>query len=442
MAISKEEVAYLTRDQFSAVKSDSPIYKWPASPKAKLGISGAEPPMSDVEREFQQTLRKFAVEVMRPIGQKLDRMTPEQIIAKDSPFWEFRRKYVELGIDLGSLFEMPVEERSRLFCLIFEELGYGDGGMAISIGAGMLPQYISALFGNKFLMERFPQDMLGCWAITEPNNGSNTLDPTGAARQAGTNASKPNCVVSFKGDKMVINGQKSAWVSNGTVAEVCILYAAADIGNGADYENGCVVVLPLDLPGISRGKPLDKIGQRGDPQGEIFFNDVEVPMEYLLAGPDDFQRAVYCIHAEANVLMGATWTGVSRAAFDYALDYAHERVQGGVPIIKHQRVAQRLFHMYRKVEAGCALTRRVAYYNQSADVPALQAAMTAKVTCTEWAHEVTSEAIQIFGGNGLTAEYPVEKLFRDARASMIEDGCNELLAIKGGYMLMDADRLK
>jgi acyl-CoA dehydrogenase len=441
MAITKEDAEAMTRSLPAAKKSDSPIFKWPATPKVKLGISGAEPPMSDVEAEFQQILRKFAVEVMRPIGRKLDRMTPEEIIAKDSPYWEFRKKYLDLGIKLETLFEMPPEERARMFCIIFEELGYGDGGLAISVGAGILPQYLSALFGNKFLMQRFPEEMLGCWAITEPDHGSDTLDPQGTAKHAAGKVSRSNCVVSFKGDKLVINGQKSAWVSNGTIAEVCILYAAADTGKGADYSQGCVVVLPLDLPGISRGKPLDKIGQRGDPQGEIFFNNVEVPMDYLLAGPEDFQRAVYCIHAEANVLMGATWTGAARAALDLAVDYAHERKQGGVPIIKHQAVAQRLFHMARKVEAGCALTRRAAYYNQSVSVPALHAAMFAKVSCTQWAHEVTSEAIQIFGGNGLTAEYPVEKMFRDARSSMIEDGCNELLAIKGGYYLMDDERI-
>lgn len=441
MAVSPKDIEARV-EQTAESKSDSHILKWPKTPKVGLGISGAEPPMTDVEVEFQQTLRKFALEVMRPIGRKLDRMTPEQIIAKDSPYWEFRKKYLELGIELGTLFEMPPDVRSRMFCIIFEELGYGDGGLAISVGAGILPQYLSALFGNKFLMERFPEEMLGCWAITEPDHGSDTLDPTGTARDSAGKVSRSNCIVTFKGDKLVINGQKSAWVSNGTIADVCILYAAADTGKGADYENGCVVVLPLDLPGISRGKPLDKIGQRGDPQGELFFNNVEVPMDYLLAGPEDFQRAVYCIHAEANVLMGATWTGAARAAYDLALDYAHERKQGGVPIIKHQNVARRLFHMYRKVEAGCALTRRVAYFNQSQEVPALQAAMTAKVSCTQWAVDVTSEAIQIFGGNGLTAEYPVEKMFRDARSSMIEDGCNELLSIKGGYYLMDEDRLK
>ena len=107
----------------------APVFGWPASPRVKLGGSGAEPPLTDIEAEFQQTLRKFAVEVMRPIGRKLDRMTPEAIIAADSPYWEFRRRYLDLGVRLESLAQMPVEQRARMFCLIFEELGYGDAGL-------------------------------------------------------------------------------------------------------------------------------------------------------------------------------------------------------------------------------------------------------------------------------------------------------------------------
>lgn len=414
---------------------------WPDQPKAGLGSFGVEPPLTEVEAAFQQTMRNFATEVMRPIGQKLDRMTAQEIIASESPFWEFRKRYLDLDIDLGSLFEMPPMERSRLFCIIFEELGYGDGGLAISVGGGMLPQYISALFENQFLMERFPQTLLGCWAITEPDHGSDTLDPNGMIRHPGAQYGRPNCVAKFHKDKIVLNGQKSAWVSNGTVAEVCILYCAADTGNGADPENGCVLVIPLDLDGIGRGQPLEKHGQLGDPQGELFFNDVEIPMEYLLAGPENFQRAVYCIHAEANLLMGATWTGAARAAYDLAYDYAHERKQGGVPIIKHQLVAYKLFHMFRQIEASAALTRRVAHYNQTAEVPAIQAAMAAKVTATQMSVDVANDALQIFGGNGLTKEYPIEKILRDCRASLIEDGSNDVLALKGGYYLADPERL-
>ncbi len=135
------------------------------------------------------------------------------------------------------------------------------------------------------------------------------------------------------------------------------------------------------------------------------------------------------------------FTGCARSAYDLAHAYAHERKAGGVPIIRHQSVAHRLFHMFRKVEASCALGRRVAHYNFAAAQPALHAAMTSKVTGTQTAFEVASDALQIFGGNGLTRAYPIEKILRDARASLIEDGCNEILAIKGGYYLTNPDLL-
>lgn len=422
-------------------QSSSPIYSWPAVPKKKIGEFGIEPPLGDVQREFQQTMRRFAVEVVRPIGQKLDRMSAVDIIADGSPFWDFHKQYNDLGIELGMLASMEPAERSQMFCILFEELGYGDSGMAISVGAGMLPQYLSLLFGNQFLIERFPETMLGCWAITEPDHGSDTLDPSGNLRHPGASYGRPNTVAKFYDDRIVINGQKAAWVSNGTCAEVCILYCAADMGDGPSYENGCVLVMPLDLPGISRGKPLEKLGQRGDPQGEIFFEDVEVGKEYLLAGPEDFKRAVYCIHAEANALMGSTFNGAARSAYHLAHTYAHERKQGGVPIYRHQMVAYRLFDMFRRIEAATALCRRVVLYNQSASMPALQAAMSTKVTSTEMSFQVASDAMQIFGGNGITEEYPLEKIMRDCRMSLIEDGVNDVLSLEGGYYLMDESLL-
>jgi len=139
--------------------------------------------------------------------------------------------------------------------------------------------------------------------------------------------------------------------------------------------------------------------------------------------------------------MGAVWTGTARSAFDIAWEYAHTRKQGGVPIYRHQSVAHRLFHMYRRVEAARALVRRVTEFNTLAQLPALQSAMACKVTCTQAAFDNATDAIQLLGGNGVTREYPVEKIFRDARAALIEDGCNEILAIKGGTIMMDPDLL-
>ena len=421
--------------------ASSRIADWANAPSAKLGMLGAEPPLSEEESAAVDVLHRFAEQEMRPLGQILDRMTPEEVIAKDSPIWKFYDKFKELGFTVDLLVEMEPAQRAKMMCLFYEELGWGDSGLAISIGAGTLPRYMARLFGNDYLAELCPEDKLGCWGITEPDHGSDTLDPDGQAMHAEGNYGRPNCIATLKSDTIVINGQKSAWVSNGIIGEVCVLYCAADTGAGPDKENGAVIIVPCDTKGVSKGQPLNKMGQRALNQGEIFFDNVELPMENLLAGPENYQRAVYAIHTDANALMGATFTGVARAAYDLAYAYVHERKQGGVPIIRHQSVAYRLFHMFRKVEAARALTRRVVEYNMVEPQPALHAAMTSKITATQTAFEVASDALQLFGGNGMTLEYPIEKLLRDARASMIEDGCNEILAIKGGCSLLDPELL-
>jgi alkylation response protein AidB-like acyl-CoA dehydrogenase len=136
----------------------------------------------------------------------------------------------------------------------------------------------------------------------------------------------------------------------------------------------------------------------------------------------------------ANAAMGALFVGVGRAALDLAIAYAKERVQGGVPIFEHQSVKGRLFKMFTQVEAARALAWRAMLYN-STNVPLIQYSIASKVFATNTAFETASAALQIFGGNGLSREYPIEKILRDARASMIEDGCNEVLSIVGASKL-------
>lgn len=416
----------------------SPL-SWPKVPHLKLDDLGAEAEMSEMERETRRSMHAFAEKVMRPTGISLDGMAPEAVIAEGSPYWYFREEFLKLGLTPAAMLELTPEERGRLFPIVMEELGWGDAGLSIVIGACSLPPLMALVFNRKFLIERFPDTLRGCWAITEPDHGSDSLDVSGQAFHAQGSYGRPNCVASIKGDKVTINGQKSAWVSNAPLAEVCVLYCAADTGSGPDTRHGCVVLVPMDAPGVSRGKNLDKLGQRALPQGEIYFDNVELSTDYIVAGPEDYQRAVYFIHCEANAQMACIFTGVARAAYELAFAYAHQRKQGGVPIVRHQAVATRLFHMFRKIEASRALAKRVSLFNNTAHMPSLQSAMAAKITGTQTAFEVASEAIQIFGGNGLTREYPIEKIFRDARASMIEDGCNDILAIKAGMNMIDPD---
>jgi acyl-CoA dehydrogenase len=186
---------------------------------------------------------------------------------------------------------------------------------------------------------------------------------------------------------------------------------------------------------VSRGKPLDKLGQRALPQGEIHFDDVRVPASYMVIGKDLYGMTIEMVLALANAYMGSTFSGVARSAYELALAYAKERVQGGRPIIEHPAVRSRLFKMFAKVEAARSMARRVHLLGGAGPVPPVQYSMASKIFATSTAFEVASEALQIFGGNGLTKEYPIEKILRDARASMIEDGCNEVLSIVGGARL-------
>jgi alkylation response protein AidB-like acyl-CoA dehydrogenase len=193
--------------------------------------------------------------------------------------------------------------------------------------------------------------------------------------------------------------------------------------------DGGVALVPLDLPGVSRGTPLDKLGQRALNQGEIFFDDVRIPAEYMIIGADAYQMVVEMVLTMANAHMGVTFVGLARAALEHALAYAHERVQGGVPIAQHQAVKMKLFHMFQQTEAARALARRVFIYNATQQPPLLEYSIASKTFCTQAAFDVAHTAVQVFGGNGLSREYPVEKLLRDARASLIEDGCNDMLGL-------------
>ncbi|CAB3798435.1 acyl-CoA dehydrogenase family protein [Pararobbsia alpina] len=405
-------------------------------------LTGFEAPLSEIEQTIQTNVRKFAQTVMEPLGVKLDRMKAAAAIAPDSPYWQIFPEFAKLGLPLEALLQMPDGERGRLIPMIFEELGAGDGGLAISLGASMLPWLIIYATGKTALLERYPEgSRIGCWGITELDHGSDTLDFGRMCAQPGSDYGRPNCVVRPDGDAFVVEGQKSAWVSNGTVAQLCLLYAAFDDGSGEHKH--CVVLVPLDAKGVSRGKPLEKMGQRALPQGEIFFDKVRVPADHLLAGTGrPYDQALCAVLCEANAMMGSVWIGAARRAYELALDYAHQRKQGGVPIIEHQNVRYRLFHMMRKVEAARALNHRVHLFNATAPAAALQGSIATKITSTQTALEVASDAIQIFGGNGVACEYPLEKLMRDARASMIEDGCNEMLAIKGGTLLIDSVRIR
>jgi alkylation response protein AidB-like acyl-CoA dehydrogenase len=401
-------------------------------------LTGLEEPLSEMEQSVQDAAHRFAENVMRPAAAKLDRLSAEALVAPGSDLYNVLQQSAGLGLTMTTLLELPALERARLMMIASEELAWGDGGLAGAILVNNFPGMYSAIAG-RMDMVAYCEGKLGCWGITEPDHGSDMLDADGVLQAADGAYGRPNCVARIDGDKVVINGQKAAWVSGAMTAEVCALYTHAEIDG--KVRPGLVMIVPLDLPGVMRGKPLEKLGLRALNQGELYFENVVVPLSNVIAGPDNYADMVYHTLAEANVHVGCTAVGIARAAYEHALAYAHTRRAGGKKIAQHQQVQHRLFHMFRKVEAARALVRRVATYNATAPLPALQGSAAAKVHATQTAFEVASEALQIFGGNGMSLEYPMEKLLRDARAMLIADGCNEVLAMKGGSLLVNPELL-
>lgn len=395
--------------------------------------------LSEDERAVQGAMHRFAREVMRPAGVKIDRLSAEEVVSPGSPYWEFIMTAASSGIEFdASADEVPPAILARIQAIAVEELGWGDAGLAVSLGAGAFPAMMAKRAGHQELAE-LCAGKLGCWIGTQPDRGSDGLMLYPQERHASaTQGNKGNLTATVSGGDIVVNGQSSAWVSNGPVAQVGLLTIAADYGEGffdeEGHPRGVEVIVPLDLPGVSRGRPLEKLGKRALPQGEVYFDDVRVPARYALSLGENYWTGHASTWSSAGVAMGQIMTGLARAAFEHALAYCHERRQGGALLIQHQLVQYRLGNMARKVEAMRAVSRRATDYTFVS--PARHPYYTAgsKVTCTDLAFEVADEAIQLFGGYGLTREYPVEKLFRDARAARIEDGENHLLSMKFGYL--------
>jgi alkylation response protein AidB-like acyl-CoA dehydrogenase len=366
------------------------------------------------------------------------------VIAEESPLWRALRQAYRLGYqratipaELGGLGLGGLEQH-----LLLEELGWGSADLAISIGVAGFPFAVAASTGNPDLIDRLVRPfvgdaearMIGCWAITEPDHGSDSLMV--GTQQFHDPRISGQVIARRDRDAYVLSGQKAAWVSNGTIATHALTFLTLDPARG--MAGGGVAIVPLHLHGVSRGKPLDKVGQRALNQGEIFFDEVRIPESHMIADPALYELALDRTLAFANAAMGAIFTGLARAAYEAALGYCQERVQGGKPICEHQLVQKRLFDMFTRVEACRTLSRAALVYNHATLPPATEYSIAAKTFCTEGALEVASSALQLFGGNGLSRDYPVEKLFRDARASLIEDGSNDILALVAARRLLEA----
>lgn len=397
--------------------------------------------ITDEQNALKAQAHKFAAEVLRPASIELDKIADPEEMIKSPLLWSTMKKGFELGYHnvlmtdaYGGLGLDPLEVH-----MVLEEMGWGSADFAIAIGVSCFPAFFACMLPNDLLEESiiYPfcrnrdATVIGCWAITEPNHGTDQVCP-------GTEVFRDPKIrgqlkARLDGNEWVISGQKSAWVSNGPIATHALAYLNIDPSMG--LAGGGICIIPLDRPGVSRGRALNKLGQRALSQGEIYFDDVRVPLDYMLVDQESYEAMLDVTLSTANAAMGAIFTGTARAAYEEALAYSKERIQGGKPLYEHQIIKHKLFNMFMKVEAARALSRAAIIYNYNNTPPAIEYSIASKVFCTNTAFEVANEAVQIFGGYGMSKEYSIEKIFRDARAALIEDGANDSLMITGAHKL-------
>jgi alkylation response protein AidB-like acyl-CoA dehydrogenase len=396
------------------------------------------------QREMRDAARAFAEKVLRPTGIALDRLPSDEVVAPGSALYGVLRQAAALGYTrlrapsmVGGLEAPPLTSY-----LVYEQLAWGNLGLAAVIFLAATHADVALLSGDSDVIQEFALpfytstdgSIRGCWAITEPDHGSDWLCGMQPEMQF---KAKAQLQARADGDHWILNGQKSAWVSNAPLATHAMLNVQLDPAGGLDKSGVCL--LPLDLPGIARGRALDKHGVRTLPQGELFFEDVRIPRHWMVVQADTYASYMHNHLAGFNAGVGCVATGLARAAYECALAYTKERVQGGRPICEHQSVKARLFRMFSLVQASRSLSRD-AYVSAvtaiiNGQAARLEYSISSKVFCTQAALEVATLGVQLFGGNGLTKEYPAEMFLRDATALTIADGENHLLSQVGASLL-------
>jgi alkylation response protein AidB-like acyl-CoA dehydrogenase len=274
-------------------------------------------------------------------------------------------------------------------------------------------------FGSDEQKERFLRPMargelIGAFALSEP--------------EAGSDASALRCQAVRDGDDWVLNGTKS-WVTSGSFADVIMVMARTDAPGDRRGSRGisAFVVTP-DLPGFHVGKKEDKMGLRASPTVQLNFDGMRVPAGNMLGA--EGEGFVYAMRSLDNGRLGiaAQALGIARAALDAALDYAAERKQFNQPIREFQAIQFKLADMASRIASARALLHATAAAKDRGESTTLYGSMS-KLLASETAMYVTTEAIQIFGGYGYVAEYPVERYFRDAKITEIYEGTSEIQRI-------------
>lgn len=270
---------------------------------------------------------------------------------------------------------------------------------------------------QKYLRPMAEGTKIGAYGLTEPASGSD--------------AGAMKTTAKLDGDDYVLNGSK-IFITNGGIADIYVVFAVTD-ASGKRPETSAFIV-EKDFPGFSVGKKEKKLGIRSSPTTEIMFDNCRVPKENLLGEVGDgFKIAMQTLDGGRNGI-AAQAVGIAQGAVDAAVDYAKEREQFGKPIAANQGIGFKLADMATATEASRLLTYQAAWL-ESNDLPYGKASAMAKLMAGDTAMQVTTDAVQVFGGYGYTKDYPVERYMRDAKITQIYEGTQEIQRLVISRML-------
>jgi acyl-CoA dehydrogenase len=362
--------------------------------------------LTDEQKALREMAHDFAAKEIRPVAWEYDKegTWPQEVL----------NKAFELGL-MNSHVEEEYGGPGANFlegCLIEEEISWGCSGIGTSLGANGLALAPLALGGSEELKKQVfghitSEPILASFCLTEPDAGS---DVSGMR----TTAVK-------KGDKYVINGSK-CFITNGSHASYFTVYAKTD--KDAGHRGISAFIVPKDDT-VSVDKKEDKMGQRASNTASISFNDTEIPAGNLIGEENKGFKLAMMTLDRTRPGVAAMATGIARAAMEFAVDYSKERVQFGVPIAMHQAIQFMIADMATKVHLSRLATWHSAVLLDQGRRNTIESSH-AKRYAADSAMEVTTDAVQVYGGYGFIKEYPVEKLMRDAKIMQLYEGTAQI----------------
>ena len=367
--------------------------------------------LTEEQKLLQRTVREFAEAEVKPLAKELDE-------TGHFPRETFR-KAAELGLTGVAIPEAEGGAGMDHICyaITIEEIARvcASTSVVLSVQNSLYCDPIHR-FGTdeqktRFLLPYARGEKIGCYGLTEP--------------QAGSNAAALATKAVLKGDRYVVNGTK-AWITNGGVADAAIVYVNTNPEKG---EKGITALLiEKGTPGFSVGKEEKKLGIHATACTELAFSDCEVPVANRLGNEGDGYQISLSTLDGGRIGIGAQATGIAQGAFEASLTYAKQRQAFGHPIADFQAIQFMLADMSTEIDAARLLVRKAAWKQDSGGRFSMEAA-TAKLFASEMSTRVTHKAIQVHGGYGYSCEYPVERMYRDARITEIYEGTSEIQRI-------------